>query len=134
MQLISDSLKWFEKEGLTDWADSFKRWKEEGTDFGYKNFKQVYTDIDKYLQLERQGWPTNLDVDTTSLESHYIQTPHDNSLAEESNWVDTKTGKRLSKAQVSRRIVAHYKKVNKAYAKAVNAMTFWSNHAREFWD
>lgn len=134
MQMISESLKWYDANGISNWSESFKTWRAEETDFGYKSLKQVYSDIDNYLNLEKSGWSTDLDLDTSNLGSHYIPTQPETASDEESNWINKKTGKRLSRAQVSRRIAAHHAKVEKVYAKAIKAMTFWAHHAREFWD
>lgn len=135
MGLISESLKWHETQGMSDFSYSFKLWEENGTNFGYKNLKQVYTDIDNYMEFDQKDWANGLYSKVVSLEDAYIKNGDLKGTSTVSvEWYDKMTGRKLTEAKVKKLIDAHHKKTEKLWDKAVNAMSFWARHAREFWD
>lgn len=136
MGMISDSLKWFEKEGIADWEFTFEQWKEEKTNYGYDNLKQMYTDIDNYLEHDRSSWARGLTTDTSVANEAYID-----KTAEKKNdgaltivWVEEATGKVLTEKQITKRMTDFYKVQKGLHKKATNALMCWSRHAVEFWD
>jgi len=133
MTLISESLKWHDSRGVSDFDYMFKMWVDEGSNFGYKNLKQVYTDIDNYLAIDRSDWSTGLAGQIVHLEDAYIADGDDTSKVTV-EWHDDKTGKKITDARVRKLMDEHLTKVEKLHDKAVNALTFWAHHARQFWD
>lgn len=136
MQMISDSLKWFEQQGVADWGLTFQQWKEDGTDYGYKNLRQIYADIDNYLEHDRSSWAQGLTTQASVENEAYIDEASDKKTAGGMtiSWVDKETGKVLTEKQLSKRIEKHHKKAKKLHEKATNALMCWSRHATEFWD
>jgi len=134
MTLISESLKWHESKGVSDFEYMFKMWVDEGSNFGYKNLKQVYTDIDNYLKVDRGDWATGLAGQIVNLEDAYITEGEEDTSHITVEWREEKTGKKLTDARVKKLMHEHHAKVEKLHSKAVNAMTFWAHHARQFWD
>jgi len=132
--LISESLKWHETQGMSDFQEMFKMWVEDGTNFGYKNLKQVYTDIDNYLAFDRGDWSTGLAGQIVNLEDAYISDGETDTSRITVEWRDEKTGKKLTEARVKKLMDEHHEKVEKLHDKSVNALTFWAHHARQFWD
>lgn len=131
MGLISQSMKYHETKGVSDFKYMLKFWKEEGTDFGYKTLKQVYTDIDNYLAWDRAEWTEGL---SSKMVSEYIENPDDEPAPFSVAWYDDENGLKLTDAKVKRLMDASNAKGKKLHDKAVNALTFWSRHAIEFWD
>lgn len=133
MQVISDTLKWYDQGEMVDWSSNFRRWKVEGTNYGYSSLKQMYKDIDRYLAHEKTSWSTGLStidlpVDTTEIANDTGE------IVFNVRWLNVRTGRVLKEDQITRRIKRYHEKAEKLKLNAVNAVKCWATHADSFWD
>lgn len=94
----------------------------------YTDLQQVVDDINNYLEFQEELWSDDLEM-----VSHRKYFTEDDEY-QPPDYVDTKTGKKLTKRQVSLRIGRHAKRQNQLYKKATRAMQFFGRHFTQFWD
>lgn len=117
-----------------DWPEWFKLNVEEDGKGSYKKLQDVVDDINNYLVFSETSWADGL-TSTGSLKDMFGEPDKDgNRQYKGSHWVNDDTGKRITEAEVSRRIKVWHNKQTKLYDKAQKAMMFFGRHFTQFWD
>lgn len=123
-KMTAEMLQYLNDNTYVDWPEWFDLNVKEKN--GYKNLQAVIDDINQYLEMTKQSWADDLTVDGNLFD--------DSGDGLRTVWRYKKTGRKLSQAQLSGRIVNWAKKENTSYNKAKRAMQFFSRHFAGFWD
>lgn len=122
-KITADMLQHLNDHTYVDWPEWFKLNVQEAE--GYKNLQAVIDDINNYLAFTETTWGDDLETTGALLND-------DNSV--DICFVYKKSGRKVSKKQISALIKKHHDKEAKLYKKATDAMQFFGRHFASFWD
>lgn len=125
-KITAEMLEYLNKHSMVSWPDWFEHniIEEQGED-AYKDLQSIIDDINNYLIYVETSWGDGLNNDGP-------QPPVDRYFRV--NWYDEKTNKKLTEAEVKRRIGKWTKESFRLYKRAQKAMSFFGQHFTEFWD